>query len=141
MIRKTKAAILLSLLIVPVVVIACITMYNKPHINVAKTAPDISSITSQTLLNDFLSDENQANSKYLEQIIQVTGVISKLETAKGGGIVTLRDEDSFGSVMCHLSPEETEKMESLKKGQSVTVKGICTGYLMDVILVKCVIIN
>ena len=117
-----------------------VTIYNKPHINVSRATPKVSLI-AKTLLDDFQLDENLANTKYLEQIIQVTGKISHLDIANGNGIVVLKDGNSFGSIMCHLSPEENEKLVTLKEGQSITIKGICTGYLMDVILIKCILIN
>ena len=117
-----------------------VSMYNKPHINVAQSEPDIV-LFSQTLLDDFQSNENNANTKYLEQIIQVAGKIEKLGTANGNGTITLTDKDSMGSVICHLSEEENKKMVSLRVGQEIMVKGICTGYLMDVILINCVLFN
>ncbi|MFK8061245.1 MAG: hypothetical protein AB8B78_14305 [Polaribacter sp.] len=115
-------------------------MYNKPHINVAEEKADIT-ITSNKILQEFSTDETTANSKYLEKIVQVKGVVSKIEKENEKGIITLKTNDDFGSILCHLSVEETKKISSLKEGQQATLKGICTGYLMDVILVKCVIIN
>ncbi len=115
-------------------------MYNKPHVNVAETASDISLIAND-ILNDFTSDEDLANTKYLEKIIEVKGVISELKIEEGKGIITLKTEDDFGSVLCHLSPEETNKIDTLKVGQTILLKGICTGFLMDVILVKCVLLT
>lgn len=115
-------------------------MYNKPHINVAETTSDIS-LTANKILSDFASDENASNTKYLEKIIEVKGTISELKNKDGKGIVTLKTNDDFGSVLCHLSIAASNKINTLKEGQPVTVKGICTGYLMDVILVKCVITN
>ncbi len=141
MTRKARIKIIISILIIVLVgTLISMSLYNKPHTDVAKSSPNIS-LASKTLLDDFENDENLANSKYLEQIIQVSGTISELSVSKGKGIVTLGNKDSFGNIMCHLSAKENEKMTALEKGQSITIKGICTGYLMDVILVKCVIIN
>ncbi|GAA4271587.1 hypothetical protein GCM10022258_08810 [Aquimarina gracilis] len=116
------------------------TLYNKPHIDVAKSSPNIS-IASNTIVNDFEEDENRANVKYLEQIIEVTGTIIETSITNGKGVVVIGAADTFGSIMCHLSHEENEKIWTLNKGQQITIKGICTGYLMDVILVKCVIVD
>ena len=115
-------------------------MYNKPHVNVADETADIT-LTANTILNDFSSDESIANTKYLEKIIEVKGVISDIKIEKEKGIITLKTNDDFGSVLCHLSKESTQKISSLKEGQLIRIKGICTGFLMDVILVKCEIIN
>lgn len=115
-------------------------MYNKPHINVASSKADIS-LSADKILNDFSSDENAANSTYLEKIIEVKGIISEVKIEKDKGIISLKTKDDFGSVLCHLSEKATKEMIYLKEGQTIRLKGICTGYLMDVILVKCEIIN
>ncbi len=141
MTKKGRITIIISMLVIALVVVFInAAIYNKPHTNVSESSPNVS-LASNTLLEEFENDEIRANSKYLEQIIQVTGIISALNTANGNGIVTLSGESATGSVMCHLSPEENKKMSALKKGQNVVIKGICTGYLMDVILIKCVIVN
>lgn len=117
-----------------------IWMFNKPHVNVAKTKASIAT-TAVSILNDFETDESMANTKYLEQIVQVSGVVKNTIENKGKGIVVLKSEQAMGAVMCYLSDVESSKLETLKPGMSVSVKGICTGYLMDVVLIKCVITN
>lgn len=116
------------------------TMYNKPHVDVSETASDVT-ISANDLFNAFSNDETASNTKYLDKIIEVKGVVHSLKVEEGKGIVTLQTTDDFGSVMCHLSEESTQKIHALKEGQTVTLKGICTGYLMDVVLVKSEIIN
>jgi DNA/RNA endonuclease YhcR with UshA esterase domain len=115
-------------------------MYNKPHVNVAEASSDIT-ISADKILNDFSTDETTAHAKYLEKIIEVKGVISEIKTEKEKGIITLKTNDDFGSVICHLSAESTTAISTLKEGETVTLKGICTGYLMDVILIKSEIIK
>jgi len=137
--KKKIIFILLAILLILGGYIA-IRMYNKPHVNVAESDPDIV-LLSNTLLDDFENDEISANEKYLEQIIQVTGKIQKLGTANGNGTITLTNGNSMGSVICHLSEKENKKVVSLREGQEIIVKGICTGFLMDVILINCVLVN
>ena len=55
--------------------------------------------------------------------------------------ISLQTKDDFGSVVCYLTKEEFKKSTEIKEGQEVVLKGICTGFLMDVILVKCIIMN
>ena len=136
-----KKKIILAILILSIVgAVVAYKMYNKPHVNVANSKADIT-ITANKILTDFSSDETSANKLYLEKIIEVKGTISETKLEKGKGIITLKTNDDFGSVLCHLSEEATKEMSSLKVGQTISLKGICTGYLMDVILVKCEIIN
>lgn len=115
-------------------------MYNKPHIDVLKSSTEIS-ISANKILDDFASDETAANKKYLEKIILIKGKISETKIEKEKGIITLKTNDNFGSILCHLSAEATKKMSTLNAGETVAIKGICTGFLMDVILVKSEIIN
>jgi hypothetical protein len=115
-------------------------VYHKPHINVAEKSIDIT-ITANILLADFSSDETKANAKYLDKIIAVKGRVTKVEFNGEKAAISLQTKDAFGSVVCYLVKDEFKKSAQIKEGQEVVLKGICTGFLMDVILVKCIIIN
>ena len=114
--------------------------YNKPHVNVANEKTDIS-VTADEILSNFSSEEAAANIKYLGKIVQVKGIVSMAEVANGKGIITLQTNDDFGSVLCHVTADELEYTKEIKGGQELVLKGICTGFLMDVILVKCIILK
>lgn len=136
-----KKKILVSILLLAIIgTFIAYKVYNKPHVNVAKSSADIT-ITANKILNEFSSDETSANTKYLEKIIEVSGTVSDVKIEKEKGIITLKTNDDFGSVLCHLSEESTKLMSTIKVGQNIKLKGICTGFLMDVILIKCEIIN
>ena len=115
-------------------------IYNKPHLNVANEKADIT-IAANKILAEFSSNENTANTKYLDKIVQVEGVVSSAVLDNGIGIITLKTNDDFGSIMCYLTFEESKSMQQIKAGQEIILKGICTGFLMDVVLVKCIVIN
>ena len=136
-----KKKISIAILIIGIIgVFVAYKMYNKPHVNVADSKSDIT-LTADKIINDFSSDESKANTIYLDEIISVSGKVYEINLEKGKGIITLKTKDDFGGILCHLSDEGTKKMSSLKEGQAISVKGICTGYLLDVILVKCEITN
>jgi hypothetical protein len=113
-------------------------IYNKPHVNVAEKSVDIT-ITANILLADFSSDETKANAKYLDKIIAVKGMVTEVEFNGEKAAISLQTSDDFGSVICYLTEEDSKNSAQIKEGQEVVLKGICTGFLMDVILVKCVI--
>ena len=106
-------------------------MYSKPlaSINSMKTDHQIS---STDLLEVFEDDETVANEKYLDKVIEVTGTVIKAETLNGTTSIYLSTENDLSNIICQLEKED----DSIKKGQEVTIKGICTGYLMDVVLVR-----
>ena len=136
--KAKKIILILSLLIFLGGFIAN-KMYNKPHVNVAETSSDVS-LEAVKIVDDFSSDEIMANTTYLDKIVQVSGIINSIKTENETVIVALAG-NSFGDVFCYLSEESKTKVNTLKEGQRVTLKGICTGFLLDVVLVKCALIN
>jgi len=114
--------------------IAGYTLYNKPHRNV-KAATAIS-LHAQNLVDDYEQNENIANKQFLDKVLEVTGQVNDIaKNQKGETIIELRGTE-MGSVRCTL---EDKNLPKLKSGELATLKGICTGYLTDVVMVRCVV--
>lgn len=127
-----------------ILIIVCLFLllkiYNKPHTDVRNVKSDI--ITNvENLLAEYEQDEALANKKYTDQIIQVNGTIFEISNLRGNMVITLKNPKSKSSIICHFLPEDYDKSLILEKGQNVTIKGVCTGFLLDVILVRCVIVK
>jgi hypothetical protein len=117
-----------------------IKLYNKPHVDVEDSDADY--ITSiENIVSEFESNEEIANKKYLDKIIQVDGLITDITLADGNSTITLDSETSGKTVVCNMASSENIKVVGLEKGNKITVRGICTGYLMDVMLVRAIIVN
>jgi len=114
--------------------------YNKPHVNVKKSAAAFV-LNAENLIKEHLDDETKTNEKYSENVIQVKGKVFDVSTLKGNSVITLKDENSISSIICHMLPDENMKALKLEKGQVVDIKGICTGYLLDVIIVRCTLVE
>lgn len=111
------------------------TIYHKtrPELNSVKADVQISAVQ---LSNEFRSDENIANKKYLNKIIEVGGIVSTLQQNNQQAIIELQGADgAMGGVNCEMRSQKNLP----QKGDSVRIKGRCTGYLMDVSLVDAVI--
>ena len=133
---KGKKIVISVLVLVIALAVVGYKIYNKPHVDVASEKADIT-ITATNLFADYSNDEEKANSTYLDKIVEVKGVIGKIVKEEEKVIINLNTGDDFGSVLCHLSDSSTVKVKDIKEGESIKVKGICTGFLMDVVLVKC----
>ena len=139
--KNKKFTILIGfILIISIGLFIALNLYNKPLLNIAKSTADLE-IMAQEILDDYRTDENIANKKYVDNVIQIKGEISDITIENGNGIISLKDLKGESSVMCHMSPEENLKVLKLKKDSIITIKGICTGYLLDVVMVRCIIIN
>ncbi len=114
--------------------------WNKPHREVEQ-AEAAKSVDATALFEEFSSDETAANEKYLDQIVQVCGSVASVSEGDGDAQITIQlATGGMGVVLCSLDPEKYSDIPSgIKEGQQVCLKGICTGYLMDVVLDRCVL--
>ncbi len=110
-------------------------MYNKPHVDLATATAD-HQLSATALFAAFEADEAAANAKYLDKVIRVEGEIMKVTKEENGqSSLTLNAGGMLGGVICQLDPSLTEV--SFTEGQNITLNGLCTGMLMDVVLVRC----
>ena len=65
--------------------------------------------------------------------------MSDIQNVNGSQIILLGSAEAMGGVSCKLSNEEKDKKITAKKSTTVTIKGRCSGYLMDVNLVDCIL--
>ena len=113
-------------------------VYNEPHKGVSDVKPDIQ-ITAADLYNDFQRNEASANKKYLNKVIEVTGNVSEVQNVNGSPIILLSSTGDMGGVSCQLANNGSNNKNNLKTSTIITIKGKCSGYLMDVNLVDCVL--
>lgn len=111
-------------------------LYNEKNPSLAGAKADFST-NSTNLYEYFESDEAKANALYMDKVIEVTGVVEKVVTDEQVCSIYLTTGSLIGYVIAEL--ESCDTATDAHKGMSVTVKGVCTGYLSDVILVRSVI--
>ena len=112
-------------------------VYNKPHQNMQSATPDFK-MTAAELFSDFETNENNANAKYLDKVIELNGTIQSVSSEENKVSITLDAGGMLGGVICQLDELSEHKRTSFQAGEAVQVKGLCTGMLMDVVLVRCV---
>lgn len=106
-------------------------MFNKPLESVSSMKTNYS-INASDLLVAFEENETTANTKYLDKVLEVKGIVDKMESTEEKTTIYLDAGNPLSSIIFQLEKSDSE----LKKGEEVTLKGICTGYLMDVVLVR-----
>ncbi|MFI5152588.1 MAG: hypothetical protein ACHQET_04595 [Chitinophagales bacterium] len=117
-------------------IVVGIYFYNKPHRNAAAEKTDVHA-DAVALYSQFQQSEAAANQKFLDKIIEVKGKIADIQES-GNNITVLLDAGPVpGGVNCSFTNAE-HNIQLPAKGTLITVKGKCTGFLMDVNLVDCV---
>lgn len=113
--------------------------YYKPVGSLENTVPDFST-DAVSLYNDFLMDEDAANKKYLGKVIEITGEVRNSAVADSGKyIVSIEAGDDMAGVSCEVNAEKNPSAKLLKAGDGIKAKGVCSGKLMDVVLINCFI--
>jgi RecG-like helicase len=113
-------------------------MYNKKPADIRTITANFE-LTAAALVADYNKDENAANLKYLDKVIDVKGKVAevKVDNATGQATVILDSGDPMAAVTCSFYNDEAASVKSIAQGAEVVIKGKCTGKLMDVVLNKC----
>jgi hypothetical protein len=111
--------------------------YTKPHQSAAG-ATTVLTIEADSLYRQYQADEHGADQKYLGKVIEVKGKISEIQRSGQSEIWILSGQPGGGGINCQLFPGDKGSSRQAKPGDRVTIKGRCTGFLMDVNLADCV---
>lgn len=143
---KTWLKILLGLAVLGIIaaVLVYVFVYNKPHPDYEKLTAAYS-LAPQELYSSFTANKDEAQKKYNGQLIELTGVLNKIETADSLVIaVFVFNQGMFGDegVRCTMLPKYNLEAQSLQPGGTVKIKGYCTGFNdTDVILEQCSLVK
>lgn len=111
-------------------------IYSKNHHRNAQTETAII-ISSDSLTAAYQNNEQAANKQFLNKAVEVTGTILSINKDQAGHInLIIGKADAFSNVSATLI--DTNQIVQ-KLGDKITVKGVCTGNLTDVIINEAVI--
>lgn len=136
--RKNLKLVLIALAVLAVAGAAAgYYLYNLKPQDLGKAKSDFV-ITSAELLRAFEEDEVAATAKYTNKIVEVTGNVASVERGDNNTVnISLKTGSDFSSVICTFPSEVNPEL--IKVGSQISVRGVCSGYLMDVLLNNCVL--
>lgn len=137
---KTKILLYILLSVAVSTFVVTAWMYNKPHRGVGNEDADIK-VSAAELVRAFSRDESAANSLYAGKVLEVEGVLGEIISDEPAMILMLGEDSVVSGISCYLRQGATDRSAALTVGRRVTVKGICNGMLMDVVLDKCVVVS
>jgi len=111
-------------------------IWNKPRRDVTKEQGI--KIKAVALFDSFTNNEKAANNSFLDKPVEVTGVVTTIKTNQAGEtVVYLKSADPVFGVNCTFK----QMPGKIRKGSVISFKGICTGFLNDVILNEGILTN
>jgi hypothetical protein len=115
--------------------------YNRKPADLTSLKP-VAGMDAVQLAGLYEADESKADSLYLGKAIDVSGTIADIQNQQDTLInILLGDKDAMHRVSCLMNNAYATEIKKYKPGDALTIRGICTGYLMDVELNRCVIIK
>ncbi len=97
-------------------------------------------LTTTELVDYFNLDEDLADKKFANKLIQIEGTIKNITYNNKKPTITFNATDDSG-VICSLNSTEFNHTTKLQKNDKITIQGKCTGFLLDVIMADCIIIK
>lgn len=105
--------------------------FNRKNEDLAAVKPDYN-VQATTLIGEFAANDSAANVKYQGKIISVDGMVKNIDKDDDGFYtVVLGDTADMSAVRCAMDSTHAADATSLKRGESVKVKGALTGFQKD----------
>jgi hypothetical protein len=112
-------------------------LYNLKPADLQNSKSDFA-IMAPDLAKAFKEDMVGANEKYVNKTIDVTGIIQYAGTGTNGILSIALEGFDFSNIICTF-PVTPDNMPT-DVGLTITVRGRCSGYLMDILLNDCVFV-
>lgn len=113
-----------------------------------RKAADLSTVNADEIINvtdlihQFETDEAAATKKFAGKTLLVTGNITEIENQQDTLYnIFLGDETAIYKVSCLMDIRKKDAFKNISVGKQISIKGICTGFLADVEMNHCVIVN
>ncbi len=112
--------------------------YYRPQVNTADLTVVFNKSASQ-IVQEFEKNETAANALYNDKVIAISGKLVQLNITDTTQQIILAGPVSSGGVICEFESNQRNQLKQLQIGSEITVVGVCTGFLMDVVMVRCIL--
>ena len=129
--------------VIAIVAIAAIYGYkefNRKPTNLLNTQPQ-KTVSADSIIAAYENDEAKANENFLGKTILVNGIVTELKNDSDTLLNVMMGNDGLHNVSCLLDNTQLENYKKCSVGKPVSIKGMCTGFLADVELNRCVIVS
>lgn len=127
--------------VVAAVIIGWVVFLNIPKASSQGKTADFQ-LAANELYRAFAEDEAAGNARYIGKVIEVSGTITAITSdEQDAPVVVLASESGMGGVLVTLEKDQQKAIAQKEIGAPITLKGVCTGMLMEVILNKGVVVE
>ncbi len=76
----------------------------------------------------------------IEHAIQVKGTLKEVKVHNNEYTVIISSKNNDVNIICKLQEDQKEKIKEFNVGNDIILKGVYKGYLIEMILLNCIII-
>lgn len=114
--------------------------YNHKEVDTRKAKTEIS-LTANELLKELNGNEEERFGQYIEKALEIEGTVYQVTYKAGKYSLLLRGDKIDALILCEMQKDQASLIELLEIGDEVRVKGILKGFLMDAILLNCIVLE
>lgn len=126
----TKKKILITLIAIVLAVLGVVLyLFNQPSRDVQATQTDFS-YNSSAIVNEYLTDAQAANKKYLDEegnskVLEITGVVANIsEDFNNQKVILLKSKTDKAGVSATFTEATNADVEKVNIGDKITIKGV-----------------
>lgn len=124
---KRKRIIVTSMILL-IVIAACSVWYIfTVKFNDIKDEKVVYNVKALDLIKEFKKNDSIANKKYAEKVMAVSGFVTEVEPADSSINIKLGDTLTGSYVIFAFQQQHLNEGKSIKKGDSISIKGSCSG--------------
>lgn len=132
--------IIVGLLVLAVATGAAVYYYTqRDSRNDIKYQKAVAEMTASALYEIYSENEDLADSRYLGKVITVSGQIVSVDQEDEKITISLDTDDPLNAVVCEMNTRIQADFSDIREGHEISIKGECSGKLMDIILVNCIL--
>lgn len=116
--------------------------------NFLKTAPSMKRLDAEFKVNaiefytEFEQNEESANTKYLNKIVEVVGEVANVEITEDSKPVISLKTDGFGVIKCTMESDlDSDEIAKAKVNSTLTLRAEYIGILLDVQMIRAIILE
>ena len=128
-----------SYILAAVCLLAAILIYYFKSDSLVSETQNIAAIeiNAVNLYSAFENNEEKADSLYKEKLIQVSGHISEISKNNDGEYeILLETKNELGYVACRVA-NSSPNQDLILENKNIKLTGICSGLMMDVLVINC----
>jgi len=111
---------------------------NRPVSSMAGMKSDFT-LDADSFLVSFVENEEASNSRYGGKIIEVTGIVQAVNPDIPS--IMLETADPLFGIDCVMEKGSELNLSDVTPGSQITIRGECGGYIGDVQMNRCIIIQ